>query len=94
MEQTIFPKIQSTSLYEFLLHGIRYVFPAKIGGLTRGIPTSYAAPILRNEIVSGNDPIPVWPHSEGNEKGLALEPPCFPMSAFFQGITKPNSGAF
>src|SRR5215472_14298854 len=30
-------------LEEYLLHGVRYAFPAKRGPVTRGIPTSYGA---------------------------------------------------
>lgn len=59
---------------EFFLHGLKYVFPAKLGELVRGIPTSYAAPCLSEQITAGNDPIPVWPYGEGNERGLALKP--------------------
>src|SRR5260370_41089737 len=29
---------------EFLVHGVKYVFPARRGEVTRGLPTSYAAP--------------------------------------------------
>jgi len=32
------------ALLEFITHGIRYVFPAERGGLTRGMPTASAAP--------------------------------------------------
>ncbi|HHL3492994.1 TPA: hypothetical protein ACQ53F_001835 [Legionella pneumophila] len=59
---------------EFFLHGLKYVFPAKLGELVRGVPTSYAAPSLSDQIIAGNDPIPVWPYGEGNERGLALKP--------------------
>jgi hypothetical protein len=59
---------------EFFLHGLKYVFPAKLGELVRGIPTSYAAPVLSGQIVAGDDPIPVWPYGEGSERGLALKP--------------------
>jgi len=59
---------------EFFIHGLKYVFPAKLGELVRGIPTSYAAPSLSYQIVVGNDPIPVWPYGEGNERGVALKP--------------------
>src|ERR1700690_328337 len=48
-----------TAIEEFLLHGIKYVFPAERGGLTRGIPTSYAAAPLRKMIAQGSEPIPV-----------------------------------
>lgn len=59
---------------EFFVHGLKYVFPAKLGELSRGIPTSYAAPSLNEEIVAGSDPIPVWPYGEGSERGVALKP--------------------
>lgn len=32
-----------SALEEFLIHGIKYSFPAEHGTLSRGIPTSYAA---------------------------------------------------
>ena len=34
------------ALQEFLLHGLRFVYPPKRGPITRGIPTGYAAPAL------------------------------------------------
>ncbi len=63
-----------TACIECLIHGVKYFFPVKMGEFTRGIPTSYAAPILAKHIISGYDPIPVWPYAEGNQKGIALEP--------------------
>jgi len=30
------------ALEEFLLHGLKYAFPAEHGQVTRGVPTSYA----------------------------------------------------
>jgi len=59
---------------EFFTHGLKYIFPAKLGEIVRGIPTSYAAPCLNEQITSGSDPIPVWPYGEGNERGVALKP--------------------
>jgi hypothetical protein len=59
---------------EFFIHAIKYVFPVKLGEVVRGIPTSYAAPSLNNQIVIGKDPIPVWPYGEGKERGVALRP--------------------
>jgi hypothetical protein len=63
-----------SALEEFLLHGLRYVFPAERGGLTRGVPTSYAAEPLRSLITSSSDPAPVWPYEEGTERGVAFTP--------------------
>lgn len=62
------------AIEEFLLYGLKYVFPAKTGEFTRGIPTSYAAPVLEKYFTQGHDPIPVWPYAEGSMKGLAVEP--------------------
>ena len=62
-----------SALMEFLVHGIRYVFPGEWVGLTRGVPTSYAAPPLRSEFSIGDLP-PVWPHAEGSTRGEGLVP--------------------
>lgn len=59
---------------ECLISGVKYFFPVQLGAYTRGIATSYAAPIFENQIVIGEDPIPVWPYAEGDQRGLALEP--------------------
>jgi hypothetical protein len=50
-----------SALEEFLLHGVKYAFPAEHGQVTRGLPTSFAAPPLKDEIASGDDLPPVWP---------------------------------
>lgn len=59
---------------EFLLHGVKYAFPAKRGEVTRGVPTSYAAPPLSRLIIAGPEPPPVWPHAEGQQRGVGIEP--------------------
>jgi hypothetical protein len=59
---------------EFLLHGVKYVFPARRGETTRGIPTAYAAPPLSGQIVESGDPPPVWPDPEGDVRGVGFEP--------------------
>lgn len=62
------------AIEEFLVHGLKYIFPAEHGELTRGVATSYGAPPLRPQITPTNDPIPVWPYAEGKQRGLALAP--------------------
>jgi hypothetical protein len=62
------------ALEEFLIHGVKYAFPAQHGEPTRGVPTSYAALPLRQVIAPSNDPAPVWPFAEGTERGTAFEP--------------------
>lgn len=68
------PRVNKQALLEFVVYGIRYVFPAKTGELTRGIPTSVAAPVLKDVIKSSGELIPVWPAATGKLKGLAVEP--------------------
>jgi len=68
------PKVNKQALLEFIIYGIRFVFPAKLGELTRGIPTSVAAPVFNDELLSAGELMPVWPDAEGKEKGLAVEP--------------------
>ena len=60
------------ALEEFLVHGVKYVFPAERGELTRGVPTSYGAEPLRSVIAPGTDPIPVWPYEWGKQRGIAF----------------------
>ncbi|MFA6316921.1 MAG: hypothetical protein WC943_05830 [Elusimicrobiota bacterium] len=65
-----------SALEEFLIHGLKYVFPAEIGMLARGIPTAHSAPPLAKRVVSGEDDQYVWPHPEGNLRGQAVSPLC------------------
>jgi DNA-binding Lrp family transcriptional regulator len=60
-------------LEDYLIHGVRYAFPAKPGPLARGIPTAYAAPPL-SEKISSDDLPPVWPDAEGSVRGYAIVP--------------------
>lgn len=67
----------------FVQHGARYAFPATHGGMTRGMPTSYAASPLREKIVQPSEPMPVWPHKSGTVRGVAFYPlyPTVPEAA-------------
>lgn len=58
---------------EFLLHGMRYVYPASEGSIVRGVPTAWAARPLSAEIVSEDLP-PVWPHPTGTVRGQSVMP--------------------
>ncbi len=61
-------------LLEFLVHGLRYVLPLKRGALGRGMPTAHAAAPLRDQIVFGDEPPPVWPDPKGTARGETCEP--------------------
>jgi len=62
------------ALEEFLLHGVKYAFPAERGEPTRGVLTGYAAPPLNQFISAGDDLPPVWPCAEGTSRGVSFEP--------------------
>jgi hypothetical protein len=59
---------------EFLIHGLKYVFPAEIGPMSRGMPTAHSAPPLAKRIVSSDREKYVWPASEGEERGQSIAP--------------------
>jgi len=64
----------TAALEEFLVHGLKFVFPAERGEFTRGVATSYGAAPLRELIASTGDPVPVWPSAEGTQRGVSLAP--------------------
>jgi hypothetical protein len=63
-----------TGIVELLVHGLKYVFPPSRGQLTRGMPTSYAAPPLDELIAKNDEPVPVWPDPDGKARGTSFEP--------------------
>ena len=65
-------RLMKNNLLEFLAHGLRYVFPAEIGAIQRGMPTAHSAPPL-NDFWGGEEPY-VWPCAEGKKRGQAIEP--------------------
>jgi hypothetical protein len=62
------------SLEEFLLHGLKYVFVAERGELTRGIPTAHATAPLNELIVDNGELPPVWANPNGMTKGYSISP--------------------
>ena len=62
------------NLLEFLIHGVKYAYPPDRGGISRGLPTSYAAQPLKELIMQTDDPPPVWPDPEGQVRGYEFSP--------------------
>jgi hypothetical protein len=62
------------NLFEFISHGIKYVFPATPGAPQRGIPTAFGAPMLEGQLISGGEEIYVWPYARGKQRGLSVMP--------------------
>ena len=68
---------------EFFAHSLRYIFPPRMRGETRGVPTSWAASPLRERLsVSEGLPL-VWGRPDGKVRGIELEPihPIVPEAA-------------
>ena len=64
--------VQPRALFEFLLHGLPYVFPVQAGATVRGMATGPSA--LPLVTTFGSDPAFVWPTSTGEVWGAAVEP--------------------
>ena len=66
-------KVISEAFLDYLIHGVRYAFPAVSGRLARGMPTGFAAPCLAGEFAETELPA-VWEHAEGTIRGQSVEP--------------------
>ena len=62
------------SVEEFLVHGVKYSFPARRGEPTRGIPTAHGAPPVSERLAATSELPPVWPAPEGKVRGITFEP--------------------
>lgn len=77
-------------LRNFLVHGVPYAFPASQNGITRGMPTAWAAPVLSGKISSSEQLPPVWPDPEGTMQGTAVEP----LYSSVPGAARRNSALY
>lgn len=68
------PKANRRNITEFVRHGLKYAFPAKLGAPQRGVATGFAAPMLEGQLVSSGADIHVWPHAKGNQRGSSIMP--------------------
>ena len=66
-------RVPRVAAEEFLLSAVKFMFPAVRGGETRGVPTAWAMPPLRDELAGEDLLPPVWPFASGKARGLALE---------------------
>lgn len=69
--------LQRANLAKFIVNGLPFTFPARLGEITRGVPTAWACPELKDTSLSSlvsDDLVPVWPDSDGKIKGRAIEP--------------------
>lgn len=67
-------KIYKEKLRNFIVHGLPFTFPAKAQEVTRGLPTAWAAPAMKNAGFQSDALPPVWPDPEGKVQGTAVKP--------------------
>jgi hypothetical protein len=67
-------RVIRAALLEFLVHGVRYVFPAQRGRRSRGMRTgTFADPLVGLIASSDANPL-VWPYVHGKDRGESLNP--------------------
>lgn len=66
-------RVNILALEEFLLHGLKYVYPAQPQVIVRGIATAISASPMKEKIISNNEQY-VWPDAKGNMRGAAITP--------------------
>lgn len=66
-------RVNRTAALEFILHAIKYIFPAEVGALTAGVPTAISSPFHEKMVVQGSD-VYVWPSVHGQRKGQMIKP--------------------
>ena len=66
--------LKRRNVEEFLLHGLRYMFPLKVTGeIASGMPTGFAAPVSSDAFaVCGV--VPIWNCRHGDTEGRVCEP--------------------
>ncbi len=68
------PLANSKALLDFIVSGLRYVFPANPGAIARGMVTGFEAPGLQGLLSSIGENHYVWPDAESSEKGQVIAP--------------------
>lgn len=64
--------VMKSAFLSFIQYGLRFVFPAELGAVVRGMPTAHSAPILKDYFLT-TEPY-VWPSPLGKVKGQAIAP--------------------
>ncbi len=65
-------KVHRISLFEFIEHGLHYVFPAAPGSMVNGIYTAHSHPFMKQHFNAELEY--VWPEARGEVRGLSIEP--------------------
>ncbi|MDY6787590.1 MAG: hypothetical protein SVK54_05640 [candidate division WOR-3 bacterium] len=74
--------IVKNNLAEFIIHGLKYCFPAIPGMKSRGIPTSHSSEFLSNIVRDKDQDTVVWPYENGKSSGVSI-PPLYSSVPYF-----------
>lgn len=66
-------RVNTLALKEFLVYGLKYVFPAVPGRVMRGVPTAVSASPIKEQIAQSQD-VFVWPYKKGMVRGQSVNP--------------------
>lgn len=66
-------KVFRQALLEFLVYGLKYVFPASPGKIVKGLPTAHSAQPLASHVRSSGEEF-VWPDPHGKVRGQEIPP--------------------
>lgn len=68
-------QVNLANFEELTIHAARFIAPAPLGALTRGLPAAWAAePVSELIHQAQSEPPPVWPSALGVARGQALAP--------------------
>jgi len=65
-------RVMKNAMLKFIENGLRFVFPAELGAIERGMATGHSAPVLKEFFSSSEDY--VWTFSSGKSKGQSITP--------------------
>lgn len=75
LSEKTMPVANLTALREFLVHGLKYVWPTERGAITRGVPTATSHGTISSLL---NVPMPamplIWPKPDGKVRGETIAP--------------------
>jgi len=66
-------RVNKLALRDFLIFGLKYVFPPQPGNSTRGVATAHSAPPVNQHITENGDNY-VWKYYKGTKRGNSIVP--------------------
>jgi len=75
--------VHKNAFFDFLVSGLKYVFPTHASGRSVGVTTGHSAPILKDHFIFEESDQYVWPSEYGKTSGYAIQPlyPNQPLAA-------------